>query len=201
MAVKWLANAFEILHPRGLWLGFNGYGERFCRRRQGVSERPGTWRRMPARSWNPQRHHAVTTHHTYLCVASATGLYRKPGNFPIGRPPKARAQPATNLAAAYKVVDLGALPGVDNYSYASRVNNAGQVIGNSSPSASSTAAVAFIWDATNGLRDLGKITGDSSVVSEINNSGVAVGHVYPGGVHLETGPRNSRFGNLAGLPQ
>jgi hypothetical protein len=60
------------------------------------------------------------------------------------------AQVTINLAPAYRVVDIGYLPSGSEYSHAWAVNDAGQVVGLSGASATSD----FIWDATNGLRDL-----------------------------------------------
>ena len=92
--------------------------------------------------------------------------------------PTLRAQPATSLAPAYRVVDLGDLPGGADYSSARKVNNTGQVIGQSTSTDSGSGGAAFIWDATNGLRNLGRVTGDSSAASSINNNGVVVGESY-----------------------
>jgi hypothetical protein len=81
--------------------------------------------------------------------------------------PTLQAQVATNLAPAYRIVDLGILPGGPDDSYAVGVNNAGQVIGQCNTH-------SFIWDATNGMRDVGSLT-DGTWLYAINNQGVAVG--------------------------
>ena len=88
------------------------------------------------------------------------------------------APPATNLPHAYRVVDLGDLPGVDIYSYAFRINDLGQVIGETSNSSTNIQSAAFIWDQESGVSDMGKIDGDSTIMSGINNAGVVVGCSY-----------------------
>jgi len=70
------------------------------------------------------------------------------------------------------MVDLGALDGV--YSYATSVNEAGEVAGSSSlPNQPGLHAV--MWDAQNRIRDLGTLGGSFSDASGINNRGQVVG--------------------------
>lgn len=71
------------------------------------------------------------------------------------------------------VQDLGVLAGGTNSS-ANGVNNASQVVG-ISDTAVSGVRHAFIWDATNGMQDLGSLGGLSSA-RRINNSGQVVGY-------------------------
>jgi len=79
------------------------------------------------------------------------------------------------------VTDLGFLPGWGNYSRAHGINQAGEVVGYSSSdnptaSPSPTRTRAFIWDATNGMRDLGTLGGAGySKALSINNSGLVTG--------------------------
>ena len=81
----------------------------------------------------------------------------------------------SGLAPAYLVVDLGDLPGSLDYSEAWAVNNAGQVIGGSRSDGSGSYLASFIWDATNGLRDLMPIGSGITDANGINNQGVVVG--------------------------
>jgi probable HAF family extracellular repeat protein len=78
------------------------------------------------------------------------------------------------------VTDLGFLPGWGNYSRAHGINQAGEVVGYSGPnnptaSPSPTRTRAFIWDATNGMRDLGTLGGGYSKALSINNSSQVTG--------------------------
>ena len=75
------------------------------------------------------------------------------------------------LAPAYRVVDLGVLPGVPDDSFAWAVNNAGQVIGVSG----GASPQGFIWDPTNGLRKIGVYGGNCTYPLAINNRGLIVG--------------------------
>jgi probable HAF family extracellular repeat protein len=72
--------------------------------------------------------------------------------------------------------DLGFLPSWGNYSRASGINDGGKVVGYSGPSLSTSYTRAFIWDAANGMRDLGTLGGQYSKAFSINNSGVVTGH-------------------------
>ena len=90
------------------------------------------------------------------------------------------------------VTDLGILPGWGNYSRATAINQAGEVVGYSGPtdptaSPSPTQTRAFIWDASNGMRDLGTLGGAGySKALSINNSGLVTGEARTatgGGTH------------------
>jgi probable HAF family extracellular repeat protein len=71
--------------------------------------------------------------------------------------------------------DLGVLPG-DNFSFASGINDVGQISGTSSLNTGNKKAHAFLWDAVGGMQDLGVLPGgDSSNASGINNAGQVVG--------------------------
>jgi probable HAF family extracellular repeat protein len=91
--------------------------------------------------------------------------------------------------------DLGTLTGGATSS-ANGVNNAGQVVG-ISDTATSGVRHAFIWDATNGMQDLGSLGGLSSA-RRINNSGQVVGY------HIGTDAKQHAFiwtssGGMKGL--
>jgi probable HAF family extracellular repeat protein len=71
--------------------------------------------------------------------------------------------------------DLGFLPLSGNYSRGNGINNAGEVVGHSGPDLITSNTRAFIWDATNGMRDLGTLGGQFAKAFSINNSGIATG--------------------------
>jgi len=73
------------------------------------------------------------------------------------------------------MVDLGTLGNVDAPdSWASAINNSGQVVG-SSPAFGDTALHAFSWTQAGGMVDLGTLGGRRSVPYEINDRGQVVG--------------------------
>jgi probable HAF family extracellular repeat protein len=82
-------------------------------------------------------------------------------------------------AIEYSVVDLGDLPGGADYSYATGINAAGQVVGYSQ---SSTGIRAFLWDSGT-MQDLGDLPGgtDNSQATGINAAGQVVGHSQTAG--------------------
>lgn len=71
--------------------------------------------------------------------------------------------------------DLGTLPLAGNYSAATGVNDSLQVVGYSGPTLSSTRTRAFIWDATNGMRDIGTLGGQYARALAVNDAGQATG--------------------------
>ncbi len=99
---------------------------------------------------------------------------------------------AAHAVSAYTITDLGTLGG--SYSYASGINNSGQVVG-SSKIAGDTTDHAFLY--SNGtMSDIGMgssstATNSASSASAINNSGQVVGTSY--------GTGNGLFGNAAVL--
>jgi probable HAF family extracellular repeat protein len=79
--------------------------------------------------------------------------------------------------STYTLTDLGTLGGP--YSVANAINNAGQVAGGSLP-AGAPSGHPFLWDATNGMQDLGVLHEVSNTVVTsaglgINSQGVVVG--------------------------
>lgn len=75
-------------------------------------------------------------------------------------------------AVDYNIIDLGTFGG--NYSWAQDVNDLGQVVGSSTNSAG--VYRPFIWDAANGMRDLGYVDGlPDAIPRAINNSGQVTG--------------------------
>ncbi|HEY0368797.1 MAG TPA: hypothetical protein VGC85_04315, partial [Chthoniobacterales bacterium] len=70
------------------------------------------------------------------------------------------------------VTDLGTLPAYGNYSFAQSINASGQVVGSVATSASSSNTHGFIWDATNGIREIDPRAGGAS---SINDAGMVTG--------------------------
>ncbi len=67
-------------------------------------------------------------------------------------------------------------PGRDVHAFA--INNLGQVVGKAE-AATSANKYAFVWDATNGMVDIGNIGFPYTVATDINDSGQIVGYAYP----------------------
>lgn len=78
------------------------------------------------------------------------------------------------------VTDLGFLQGWGNYARGTGVNDAGEVVGYSGASLSTSNTRAFIWDATTGMRDLGTLGGQYSKALSINNSSQVTGNAQGG---------------------
>lgn len=75
-------------------------------------------------------------------------------------------------AGGYTITDLGTLGGT--YSFASSINNSGQVVGNAAI-AGDVASHAFLY--TNGvMADIGTLGGKNSMANSINNHGQVVGY-------------------------
>ena len=80
-------------------------------------------------------------------------------------------------------LDLGTLPNSGNYSHAVGINEKGEVVGYSGPNDSgpnsdpfpTSNTRAFIWDASNGMRDIGTLGGGFAKAYGINNSSVVTG--------------------------
>jgi probable HAF family extracellular repeat protein len=73
------------------------------------------------------------------------------------------------------VTDLGPLPLWGNYSTGAGINDSTQIVGYSGATLSTSNTRAFIWDATNGVRDLGTLGGQYSKAYSINNAAEATG--------------------------
>lgn len=80
-------------------------------------------------------------------------------------------------AIEYEITDLGGPTGYTLASYAHGINDFGQVVGKA---LNTTGFVhAFKWDSTNGMTDLGALTGHiNSNADDINNSGQVAGQSY-----------------------
>jgi probable HAF family extracellular repeat protein len=86
-------------------------------------------------------------------------------------------------------VDLNVLLGWGPYSYGYGINDSKQIVGSSGPVAPNTSTPrAFMWDATNGLRDLGTLGGQFAQAFSINNAGLVTGaaQVLAGAFHAFT---------------
>ena len=77
--------------------------------------------------------------------------------------------------------DLGFLPSWGNYSRGNGINDGGEVVGHSGPDLTTTNTRAFIWDATNGMRDLGTLGGQYSRANSINDSSMVTGTAQSSG--------------------
>ncbi len=77
--------------------------------------------------------------------------------------------------------DLGFLPSWGNYSRGNGINDGGEVVGHSGPDLTTTNTRAFIWDATNGMRDLGTLGGQYSRANSINDSSMVTGTAQTSG--------------------
>jgi mannan endo-1,4-beta-mannosidase len=82
------------------------------------------------------------------------------------------ARVAAAGSSAYSLVDLGTLGG--SYAEASRVSDAGQVVG-SSLTAGDAESHAFSWTEAGGMVDLGTLGGGWSNVAGVNSAGLVVG--------------------------
>jgi probable HAF family extracellular repeat protein len=72
------------------------------------------------------------------------------------------------------IQDLGTLGGKDSLAFG--INDAGQVVGRSTPTANNYHA--FRWSSSEGMRDLGLLGADNSVAFGINSAGDVAGGSY-----------------------
>jgi probable HAF family extracellular repeat protein len=77
------------------------------------------------------------------------------------------------LYSGGNVTDLGTLPLWGNNSNGAGINDSTQIVGSSGPGG--TSLHAFIWDAANGMRDLGTLGGQYAKAYSINNAGSVTG--------------------------
>jgi hypothetical protein len=115
-----------------------------------------------------------------------------------------RAEVATSVAPAYRIVDIGVLPGLAmDDSYAVAVNDNGQVIGESGGDYPSGSQQAFFWDASLAMQKLSTALWCSAF--GMNNYGVVVGN-YPNSTtkafrwDASAGFQNLGPGPVAGYP-
>lgn len=92
---------------------------------------------------------------------------------------------------SYQLLDLGELPGGDDWSVASDINDAGVVVGHSFVAA---GLRPFIWDAAGGMRVLFD-AGTSVSGQSINNSGTVVGYIAgnPSGFVYQTSSQSIKY--------
>jgi uncharacterized membrane protein len=78
-------------------------------------------------------------------------------------------------STSYEMTRLGFLPG-DGFSYAARINNAGDVLGNSLSlnDGANDSRGAFLWNRTSGMVDI-RIEDQFDYAGDINNNGQIVG--------------------------
>ena len=77
-------------------------------------------------------------------------------------------------------IDLGVLPGWGNYSRGNGINDSGEVVGHSGTDLDTNVTRAFIWDAVNGMRDLGTLGGGFAKAFSINDSSQVTGRADTG---------------------
>ena len=77
--------------------------------------------------------------------------------------------------------DLGFLPQSGNYSRGNGINNLSEVVGHSGPSLDTSNTRAFIWDASNGMRDIGTLGGQFAKAFSINDSSLVTGTAQASG--------------------
>lgn len=72
-------------------------------------------------------------------------------------------------------IDLGSLPLAGNYSRGNSINNSEVVVGHSGFRLSTSNTRAFIWDAANGMRDIGDLGGGWAKALAINDANQVTG--------------------------
>lgn len=102
--------------------------------------------------------------------------------------------------AAFQMYRLGRLPD-DGYSWATSINNGGQIVGTSMPYGAGDARGAFLWTHTSGMVDI-QVVGQFDLPGGLNDSGLVAGTADSG-----FGPRhaviretNGELHSLDGLP-
>jgi probable HAF family extracellular repeat protein len=81
----------------------------------------------------------------------------------------------TKAAGLYSILDLGGLPGGEDFSAGNAINSLGEVTGRSGPD-TGVRHRAFVWNSTAGMRELGDLPGTTfSIGAGINDAGAIAG--------------------------
>jgi len=124
-------------------------------------------------TWVMENIGALTTGCCGAAVGLNNGIDGDPSTLQVVGSYATHAVVWTKLTTGWTVQDLGALPG-DTSSAASDINDQGQVVG-SSGNVSSGVTNAFLWTATDGMRRLPSLSGETSALA-ISKFGDVAGH-------------------------